>query len=75
MKTFNNITLKFKTTGRDNYMSLSDLLQDVTTENLIELLPSVKKLSQQMDIMNEIEIRNELSDDQYFSLLETCNGI
>lgn len=56
-------------------MSLFDLVQDLTTESLIKILPTLKKLNKQMVIMKEIEKRNEVDQDYFFELLETCNGI
>jgi hypothetical protein len=75
MKTLNGIALEYKNTKRNNYMSLTDLAQDLTTETLIKVLENENKLSKQMTIMSEIDKRNELSDDKYFELLEKCNGI
>lgn len=74
METFNGKNLKFKNESRKNYMSIPDLLKDLTTECLIELLPTFETLKNQMFVMSEIEKRNELEDDLYFELLETCNG-
>ena len=75
MKALNGITLKYKGVKRDNYMSLSDISQDLTTDSLIDVLKTQKTLKGQMVIMKEIEKRCELSDDLYFDLLEGCNGI
>ena len=75
MKTLNGITLKYKGVKRNNYMSLSDISQDLTTDSLIYVLKTQKTLKSQMVIMKEIEKRCELSDDLYFDLLEGCNGI
>ena len=75
MKTYNGINLEYINSKRDNYMSLSDLSQDLTIESLIKLLPTFKAFEYQMVIMKEIENRNELNDNDYFDLLETCNGI
>ncbi len=75
MKTHNGITLEYINSKRNNYMSLSDLVQDLTTETLIKVLPTLKKLKNQMVIMKEVEKRNELNEDYFFELLETCNGI
>ena len=75
MKTYNGITLEYRNSKRNNYMSLSDLVQDLTTETLIKVLPTLKKLKNQMVIMKEVEKRNELNEDYFFELLETCNGI
>jgi|TARA_R110000765_G_scaffold41244_2_gene87906 hypothetical protein len=61
-------------TKRTNYMSLTDKVQDLTNESLINLLPTVKTLKDQMIIMSQLEV-NEICEDLYFDLLETCNGI
>ena len=75
MKTYNGITLEYRYSKRNNYMSLSDLVQDITTETLIKVLFTLKKLKNQMVIMKEVEKRNELNQDYFYELLETCNGI
>lgn len=75
MKNYRGVNLKFKNESRKNYMSLPDLFQDLTTDCLIKLLPVFRSLKNQMYVMKEIEQRNELEDDLYFELLETCNGI
>ena len=75
MTTLKGITLNYRNTKRNNYMSLTDISQDLTTETLIKVLDNQKTLKSQMVIMSEIETRNELSDDEYFNLLENCNGI
>ena len=74
MKTYKGIALKFKGSKRSNYLSFGDLIQDLTTENLIKVLSKVEKFSEQMLVMTEIELRNELNENDYFDLLETCNG-
>ena len=74
MKSYNGITLEFKAEKRNSYLSFGDLIQDLTTENLIKILPVVLKFNDQMKVMTEIEKRNELNENQYFDLLETCNG-
>ena len=66
---------KYTTSKRPNYLSFSDKAQDLTKESLISILKTAKKLSRQMVIMKELENRNVLSDDEYFALLENCNGI
>ena len=75
MKTLNSKQLEYKTEKRNNYMSFGDLIQDLTTKCLINILPTIKEFNKQMLLMGELEGRNELSDDVYFELLETCNGI
>ena len=75
MKTYNGITLEYRNSKRNNYMSLSHLVQDLKTKSLTKVLPTLKKLTNQMVIMKEIENRNELNEDYFFELLETCNGI
>ena len=75
MITYNEITLQYRNSKRNNYMSLSDLVQDLKIESLIKILPSVKELKNQMIVMGEIDLRDELSDDDFFELMETCNGI
>lgn len=75
MKTYNGIILQYRNAKRDKYMSLSDLVQDLTTETLIKILSTLEQFKKQMVIMHELEERNELNDDYYFELLESCNGI
>jgi|TARA_R110000782_G_scaffold75943_1_gene151354 hypothetical protein len=66
---------KFKyRTEKRRYLSFADQCQDLTTDSLISLIPD-RAFARQMDIMKEIEKRNELSDSVYFELLETCNGL
>ena len=55
-------------------MSLSDLCTDLSTDCLINLLSKLDKLDRQLDVMKEIEKRNEIAEDKYFELLESCNG-
>lgn len=75
MTRINGIKLEYNTSKRNNYMSFGDLIQDLTTGCLIDILPTIKEFKKQMLLMGEVEERNELSDDRYFELLETCNGI
>ncbi len=75
MENLNGTQLEYRNSKRDNYMSLTDLVQDLTTDSLINILPTIEKLKKQLIVMSEIEKRNELSDEDYFELLETCNGI
>jgi len=75
MENLNGTQLEYRNSKRDNYMSLTDLVQDLTTDSLIKILPTIEKLKKQLIVMSEIEKRNELSDEDYFELLETCNGI
>ncbi len=75
MKTYNGIILQYRNAKRDKYMSLSDLVQDLTTETLIKILSTLEQFKKQMVIMYELEERNELNDDYYFELLESCDGI
>lgn len=74
MKTYNGITLEYTNSKRNNYMSLTDLVQDLATESLIKVLSTLKEFKNQMVIMKEIELRNELDEDYFFELMETCNG-
>jgi len=74
MKAYNGITLKYKGTKRNNYMSLNDMAQDLTTESLLEVLPTLNYFRNQMIIMGEVEKRNELGEEEYFTLLQDCNG-
>lgn len=60
---------------RSSYMSLADMAQDLTTEKLVEMVKNESKFNNQMILMTEIEKRNELTDNEYFELLESCNGI
>ena len=57
------------------YLSFSDQVQDLTTDYLISLIPGTIHFQNQMIIMKEVEKRNELEENKYFDLLETCNGI
>lgn len=75
MNYFNGIKLDYSNGQRNNYMSDVDLFQDLTTDCLLKILPSLKKFDSQMSIMREVEKRNELDESVYFDLLETCNGI
>lgn len=72
---YNGIKLEYKNVKRNNYMSLTDLVQDLNTDNLIKILPTIKELNNQMVIMKEIEKRNELDENYLCELLESCNGI
>ena len=65
---------KYKNEKR-KYLSFSDQVQDLTTDYLISLIPGTIHFQNQMIIMKEIEKRNELQENKYFDLLETCNGI
>tara|TARA_R110002050_G_scaffold2501_4_gene14462 strand:- start:2780 stop:2983 length:204 start_codon:yes stop_codon:yes gene_type:complete len=65
---------KYKNEKR-RYLSFSDQVQDLTTDYLISLIPRTRHFQNQMIIMKEIEKRNELQENKYFDLLETCNGI
>jgi len=56
-------------------MSLTDQCQDLSTEYLIKKVGLTKRLKDQMTIMNELEKRDEMMDDDFMELLETCNGI
>lgn len=66
---------EFRHEKRSNYMSLSDLFQDLKTESLVNQLPKLTKFRDQMTLMKELEKRNDISQDKYFELLEKCNGI
>jgi len=74
MTNYNGITLEYTNSKRNNYMSLSDLVQDLSVKSLIKILPTLTHLHNQMVIMREIELRNELNEDYFFELMETCNG-
>jgi hypothetical protein len=76
MKNLNNVRLSYKREMRDNYMSFSDMAQDLTTKSLLELLPTLDTLKQQMVIMENLEKRgyHESNENEYFELLESCNG-
>lgn len=65
--------MTYKNTKRTNYMSLTDKVQDLTNESLIEMLKTLVTLKDQMIVMNQLEV-NEINEDLYFDLLETCNG-
>ena len=75
METYKGIQLSYKNIARKNYMSLSDLVQDLTTDCLVTMVPVTERLRDQMIIMSEIEKREELDEETYFDLLEDCNGI
>ena len=75
MTNFNGIALEYRNEKRDNYMSVYDLIKDLTTDCLVSILPTLETLNHQMALMTELEKRNELSIDKYFELLDTCNGI
>ena len=62
MKTLNGINLQYRNEKRNNYMSLSDLVKDLTTETLVNVLPTLDKFKKQMVVMCELETRNELKD-------------
>jgi len=67
----------FKTKPRNNYMSLSDKAQDLTTDYLINLVSSLKKLTDQLTIIRELEKRfnlGQLTEDVFYNTLEKCNG-
>lgn len=71
---FNNINLKLNT-ERTSFMSFQDMIQYAENSDLIKLLPTMKRLSDQLYIMMVLEERiNEIGEDKYFELLESCNG-
>ena len=74
MTNYQGVNLEYTNSKRNNYMSLSDLVQDLKTKSLIEILPTTTHFHNQMVIMREIELRNELNEDYFYELLETCNG-
>lgn len=78
MNYLKGIKLDYINNKRDNYMSLSDICTDLSTDCLINLLSKLDKLNRQLDVMRELEFRmehrNEITEDKYFELLETCNG-
>lgn len=71
----NGIKLEYINEKRSNYLSLSDMVQDLTIETLIKLLPTYKEFYNQMIVISEIEKREILEEDKFYTLLETCNGI
>ena len=76
MKTFKGIELKYRNEQRENYMSLFDVVKDLTSDCLITLLKNCEKFDDQMTICTEIEKREELSGNEINELLENyCNGI
>jgi len=75
MKTYNGITLKFRNEKRKNYMSMTHLVNDLTSESLIEVLSACTLFRNQMTIMKEVDKRGEVGTSEYWRLLETCNGI
>ena len=75
MNNYNGIKLNFIAfQKRDNYMSLSDLVKDLKTECLIKILKTLTQFKNQMIVIKELEIRNELDEDYFYELLESCNG-
>ena len=74
MTNYQGVNLEYINPKRNNYMSLSDLVQDLTTKSLIKILPTLTHFHNQMVIMREIELRNELNEDYFYELMETCNG-
>jgi hypothetical protein len=73
MKTLNGINLEYNNQKRNNYMSKPDLFNDLTTDCLIKILPTLQTLKAQMSLMRILDQRN-INDNLYFDLLESCNG-
>ena len=78
MNYLKGIKLDYINNKRDNYMSFPDICTDLSTDCLVNLLSRLDKLNKQLDVMRELEFRmehrNEITEDRYFELLETCNG-
>jgi len=65
----------FKDLPRTNYMSLADQAQDLTTEYLIQEVIKTDLFKVAKAFLSELESRigSELSEDEYFDILDKCN--
>ena len=65
----------FKDLPRANYMSLADQAQDLTTEYLIQEVIKTDLFKVAKAFLSELDSRigSELSEDEYFDILDKCN--
>ncbi len=65
----------FKESPRENYMSLEDQAQDLTTEYLIKEVVKTDLVKVAKAFLCELESRidSELTEDEYFDVLDKCN--
>lgn len=65
----------FKESPRQNYMSLQDQAQDLTTEYLIQEVIKTDLFKVAKAFLCELEDRigSELTEDEYFDILDKCN--
>lgn len=65
----------FKNSPRANYMSLFDQAQDLTTEYLIQQVIKTDLVKVAKAFLSELESRigSELTEDEYFDVLNKCN--
>ncbi len=66
---------KFRVSPRTNYMSLADKAQDLTTEYLIKEVVKTDLVKVAKAFLCELESRidSELTEDEYFDVLDKCN--
>ena len=66
---------KFRVSPRSNYMSLSDKAQDLSTKYLISQVVKTDKIKIAKCLLSELEsrINSELTEDEYFDVLDKCN--
>ena len=66
---------KFRVSPRTNYMSLYDMAQDLTTDYLINEVVKTDKIKVAKCYLSELESRidNDLTEDEYFDVLDKCN--
>ena len=66
---------KFRVSPRTNYMSLADMAQDLTTEYLINKAVNSDSIKECKALLCELEgrIDSDLTEDQYFDVLDKCN--
>ena len=66
---------KFRVSPRTNYMSLADMAQDLTTEYLINKAVNSDSIKESKALLCELEgrIDSDLTEDQYFDVLDKCN--
>jgi len=66
---------KFKESPRENYMSLYDQAQDLTTEYLIQEVIKTDLVKVAKAFLYELESRigSELTEDEYFNILDKSN--
>ena len=66
---------KFRVSPRSNYMSLSDKAHDLSTKYLISQVVKTDKIKIAKCFLSELESRidSELTEDEYFDVLDKCN--